>query len=177
MELQNGFFLSNVEVGDEDAYVTHLSDGQIGEMIPVLPYPYGRAQAESWVQHRITFRTQSGLETTFAIRRPEGQLIGSVGVDDYLVGKQHTAELGYWLAPSERGRGLATAAVIAFIRYAFDSLRLAEITARTLSCNPASTRVLEKAYFRFIEVRSSFTKTRKGTFDTRFYKLSRENSP
>lgn len=155
----------------------HLADGRISETIPVLPFPYGRPQAEWWVQHRTAFRQKWDAETTFAIRRPCGQLVGSVGVDDYPVGSHEAAELGYWIAAAERGRGLATIAALAFVAYSFSTLKLNALTARTLSCNPASAHVLKKLGFELTAVKEKYTTTRAGTFDTLFYRLDRDRVP
>jgi len=97
--------------------------------------------------------------------------VGSVGVDDFPIGQRDAAEFGYWLAPDERGKGLATEAASAFVQYGFSRLGLKRITARTLSCNPASKRVLEKIGFQLIEIKPAHTITRVGTFDTLFFEL------
>jgi RimJ/RimL family protein N-acetyltransferase len=174
LELLNGYHLSGFAAGDEDALVAHLGDGRIGEMIPVLPHPYGPAHAEWWVRHRVAFRTRTGVETTFAIRDSHGRLVGSVGVDDYPVGVADSAELGYWVAPAERGRGVATAAATAFVSYAFTTIGLTVLTSQTLSCNAASTRILERLGFEYIETKKQHTSTRLGRFDTHFYRLTRD---
>ncbi|MFN0182172.1 MAG: GNAT family N-acetyltransferase [Gemmatimonadales bacterium] len=174
LPLDDGFYLSGVEVSDEDAFVTHLGDGEIGNWIPVLPRPYGREEARSWVRHRVAHRATTGVETTFAIRSPDGFLVGSVGVDDYPVGVQDWAELGYWLAPAERGRGLATSAVGSLVPHAFEHLHLARITASTLSNNRPSIRVLEKSGFRLLGEKPRQTRTGTGMRDTLFFELRRE---
>jgi RimJ/RimL family protein N-acetyltransferase len=55
--------------------------------------------------------------------------------------------LGYWLRPSDRGRGLATAAVCALAGAAFESLGVVEVRADVDARNVASRRVLERAGF------------------------------
>lgn len=67
------------------------------------------------------------------------RLIGGVGIKG--------AELGYWIAPSYRGRGYATEAGRALIAAARDSLRLDHLTARHMIENPASACVLRKFGF------------------------------
>ncbi|HEX8645635.1 MAG TPA: GNAT family N-acetyltransferase [Thermoleophilaceae bacterium] len=57
-------------------------------------------------------------------------------------------ELGYAIAPAERGRGLATAAVEAMLREAFADPAVTAVIAHTLPEANASTRVLEKSGFR-----------------------------
>jgi ribosomal-protein-alanine N-acetyltransferase len=59
------------------------------------------------------------------------------------------AELGYWLGEPFGGRGIATQAVVALTRWAFDTLDLERIFAVPFASNPASVRVLEKAGFAF----------------------------
>ncbi|HKP89909.1 MAG TPA: GNAT family N-acetyltransferase [Thermoleophilaceae bacterium] len=59
------------------------------------------------------------------------------------------AELGYEIAPSRQGRGLATAAVHALLAEAFAHGRVTEVIAHTLAERNASNRVLEKAGFVF----------------------------
>ena len=171
LEIGNGYHLSGLRRGDEDALVAHLADGRIGEMIPVLPYPYGRSEAQWWVRHRAAFREQAGVEMTFAIRRPDGFLVGSVGADDYPVGERDSAELGYWVAPAERGRGLGTRAVAAFITHAFETLGLARLTAAALACNTGSLRLHSKTGFRRLGSAPEPIVTRAGTFEALLHEL------
>ena len=59
-------------------------------------------------------------------------------------------EIGYTIAPSLRGRGLATLAAIELVRLALAEPRVRAVQAHTLAERNASTRVLEKAGFRFV---------------------------
>ena len=58
-------------------------------------------------------------------------------------------ELGYEIAESRAGRGLATAATRAMVEEAFADERVSTVIAHTLPERNASNRVLEKAGFRF----------------------------
>lgn len=58
-------------------------------------------------------------------------------------------ELGYEIAESRQGRGLATAATRAMVSEAFADQRITAVIAHTLPERNASNRVLEKAGFRF----------------------------
>jgi RimJ/RimL family protein N-acetyltransferase len=58
------------------------------------------------------------------------------------------AEIGYEIAESRRGRGLATAAARAMVAEAFRDESVAAVIAHTLPERNASNRVLEKAGFR-----------------------------
>lgn len=58
-------------------------------------------------------------------------------------------ELGYEIAESRRGRGLATAATRAMLAEAFADARVSAVIAHTLAERNASNRVLERVGFRY----------------------------
>jgi RimJ/RimL family protein N-acetyltransferase len=58
-------------------------------------------------------------------------------------------EVGYEIAETRQGRGLATAATNAMVAEAFADDRVTEVIAHTLPERNASTRVLEKAGFTY----------------------------
>lgn len=77
------------------------------------------------------------------IRRESGELIGNAGLRRPAAWS-HDAEIGYELAPDHWGRGYATEAGQAILRFGFVDLGLHRIAAWTLADNIASVRVLEK---------------------------------
>jgi RimJ/RimL family protein N-acetyltransferase len=69
-------------------------------------------------------------------------VIGAVGLR---VDRDHArAELGYWIGKPYWGRGYATEAARAALRWGFDSLGLERIYAYHFARNAASGRVLRK---------------------------------
>jgi RimJ/RimL family protein N-acetyltransferase len=64
------------------------------------------------------------------------------------VAKGVQAELGWCLDPAYGGRGLATEAVRALIRLAFDQLRLRRVTANCFADNEPSWRLMERVGMR-----------------------------
>ncbi len=166
LNVRDGFYLTSVHSKDKAAYLEHLNDKSISDAIPVLPYPYTEAAAAWWIQHRLELLSENGKEISFVLRNSEGYLIGSVGVDDFKIGKTHRAEIGYWLAKAYRGQSLASDAVGVFVRYAFDQLEVTRLTAHTLDFNIASAKILEKNGFKLEGRLRQHTKTRSGVFDT-----------
>ena len=63
--------------------------------------------------------------------------------------KDGVVELGYEIAETRQGRGLATAATQAMLAEAFADERVMAVIAHTLPEHNASNRVLEKAGFQF----------------------------
>ena len=78
------------------------------------------------------------------IERESGQLIGGVG---FLGPPDDTGsiEIGYGIAPEQRGRGLATEAVQGLLAFAWSHPSVRRVRASTEATNLASQRVLEKA--------------------------------
>jgi RimJ/RimL family protein N-acetyltransferase len=79
-------------------------------------------------------------------------------------------EVGYWLFPEARGRGLATRAVRAVAREAFAS-GFSRIEANVRIGNDASVRVLERAGFSREGVKRSLLRHGGGRADATFFSL------
>jgi [ribosomal protein S5]-alanine N-acetyltransferase len=75
-------------------------------------------------------------------------LAGTIGVTNVVRGPLQGAKLGYWVDRARQGKGLASAAVGAVARFAFEEAGLHRLEAWTLVDNHASQRILEKNGFR-----------------------------
>jgi ribosomal-protein-alanine N-acetyltransferase len=91
----------------------------------------------------------------FAILDGE-EIAGTINLFHIVREVLQSGTIGYWVAGTRNGRGLATAAVEDVVAYAFDELGLHRVEAATLVDNAASQRVLEKAGFERIGVVRSF---------------------
>jgi RimJ/RimL family protein N-acetyltransferase len=95
---------------DADDCAAACNDPLIQRYLPLLARPYTRQDALTW------FANQSG--TQYAVVDPDtDRLLGAVGLVPHGKG---VAEVGYWVAPWARGRGIATAAVNAITAEAFE---------------------------------------------------------
>jgi [ribosomal protein S5]-alanine N-acetyltransferase len=107
---------------------------------------------------------------------PHREMVGAIGC--HWTSRPHaTMELGYWLAKFVWGRGVATEAADAVVRFAFANYPVERIQARTIHGNDASSKVLEKVGFRREGVlRSSLF--RRGKFeDVTMFSLLRSELP
>ncbi|MBW4564568.1 MAG: GNAT family N-acetyltransferase [Mojavia pulchra JT2-VF2] len=145
--LKNSFSLSNLQATDAIAYVEHLNDPMIHKTTENIPYPYTKEHALHWIQRHTDITNQYGKPHVLAIRNPQAQLIGSIGIGEMDGRHPHVAELGYWLASSYWGQGIMTRAVKVFIDYAFTELGLLRLWTRVFEFNLRSRRVLEKNGF------------------------------
>ncbi len=75
-----------------------------------------------------------------------GEVIGNCGIRLTAAGS-HEAKIGYELSPNQWGRGYATEAVAAILRFGFTELGVHRVSAWLVADNVASARVLEKNGF------------------------------
>lgn len=88
----------------------------------------------------------------FAIVDDGGAIAGALNISNVVRAAFRSANVGYWVAQSHNGRGLATAAVGEAVAFAFGEGALHRLEAGTLVDNLASQRVLEKNGFERIGV-------------------------
>jgi RimJ/RimL family protein N-acetyltransferase len=107
-----------------------------------FPHPYTEESGRTW----IATASKEDPPTSLAIE-VDGAAAGGIGLIPGGDVNRHTAELGYWLGEACWNRGIATAAVRAFIPYARETFRAERLFAEVFSNNLASMRVLEKCGF------------------------------
>jgi ribosomal-protein-serine acetyltransferase len=89
---------------------------------------------------------EAGTDFPFAVLE-EGEVVGAVGCHRGRLDAS-IAEIGYWLRTDRTGRGYATEAAEAVVRWGFDTLGLARLELRAGVGNEASQRVAERLGFR-----------------------------
>lgn len=93
------------------------------------------------------FESSPFAPKTFIVEKKDGSKIGyTVHFNSYL-GLGEFLEIGYAIAPSERGKGYCTEAAQLMVDYLFLSKDVSRIQATISTRNKASERVLEKAGF------------------------------
>jgi len=128
---------------DVDTLAEIANDREIWRNVrDTFPHPYTREAAKGWVK----FCQSANEPHPFAIEF-QGRLIGGIGLHPFDDVHRHSAELGYWLAKSHWGQGIATEAVRKIVEYGFQNLNLERIQAGIYDWNDASGRVLLKAGF------------------------------
>jgi len=83
----------------------------------------------------------------FFIEKKGGSKIGLMNYFNSYLGMGELLEIGYFLAPNERGKGYCTEAAQLMVDYLFLSMDVSRIQATISTGNKASERVLEKAGF------------------------------
>lgn len=108
--------------------------------------PYRESDARGWIAGmRALEKAGTALEMAIA-DRSTGRLVGAIGVTD-LDWTHGVGEIGYWVAPASRNRGVATTALRLISRWALGPLGLERVEVRVRRGNDASCHVAEAAGF------------------------------
>ena len=131
---------------DVDAIYEACQDPET-QRYTTVPSPYERRHAEEFVP-RVAAEWRSGAHVTWAIREGE-VLAGTIGL--YRLDGRGAGELGYWVSPWSRRRGVLTEAARAVIDWGFaaDGLGLHRIEWRAVVGNLGSARAARTLGFRF----------------------------
>ena len=140
-------------IGDAPQLAELANDLGVAGMLATMPYPYRLADAEAFLA-----RTP-GEAPEFAVEHRQFGLIGMLG---FKAGER--PEVGYWLGRPFWGRGYATEALSAALRWAKADWRRNVVWAGHFADNPASGQVLCKAGFLYtgdVELRDCLARGEK----------------
>lgn len=129
--------------GDAPRLAELLNDLELVQWLTLVPYPYGLEDAKAFIE-----RVREHEPYTYAIEH-NGVLVGAVGVG---------AQLGYWIAKTHHGMGLATEAAEAAIEGYFQRGN-ALLKSSYHEANLGSRRVQEKLGFRDVGRGSSVVRS------------------
>jgi len=136
-----------------------------------FPSPYSEQDAINW----LSIATKREHQLNFAVCRTDGTYIGGIGFIPGSDIESRTWEVGYWLGEAFWGQGLATDAVVAFTRWAFETFpELGRIEAGIFDGNVGSTKVVEKSGFTFEGRRRRAVEKNGVVIDLLMYSLLRE---
>jgi len=117
------------------AYVEHLPSRERAELSPAwLAQLAGSSHCDSWI-HGFSLVHQSS-----------DTVVGRCGFKGPPT-PEGVVEIAYGVSPEHQGRGYATEAAAALVRYAMSNEQVQTVRAHTLPGASASTRVLEKCGF------------------------------
>jgi [ribosomal protein S5]-alanine N-acetyltransferase len=114
---------------------------------PVREESYYTEDGQRTLVRTALERHAEGTLQPHVVLDEDGRVVGRATLNEIVRGPLQSCSLGYWLAATATGRGLATAAVRDMQRVAFEQLGLHRIQAGTLVDNVRSQRVLERTGF------------------------------
>jgi RimJ/RimL family protein N-acetyltransferase len=126
--------------------MTEACQDRLIQRYTLVPVPYGEDDARTFLAGMPAAR-EAGEALSLAVSARDGDgLLGMVGVQRFQW-QHRSADIGYWIVPAARGRGIATRAVVLLSRWALRELGLARLQLDADVENPASHRVAERAGF------------------------------
>ncbi|MGX6601967.1 GNAT family N-acetyltransferase [Micromonosporaceae bacterium Da 78-11] len=147
---------------DAGAVAAGYDDPLSHRFLPV-PSPYTRKHAEQFVTEGVAAVLADGGVACAIVDPHTDELLGGIGLDRVSRARGQ-AEIGYWVGPWARHRGVATAAVRALSTHAFGTgLRRLELL--THGENPVSQRVAFAAGYQREGVRREALPDRNGGRD------------
>jgi RimJ/RimL family protein N-acetyltransferase len=168
----DGLLLRGLEPDDAEALAEAFQDD---DLVEAADLPFMRPTAEDMrraVTEFLPSVREAGAMVAFLILdEADGRLLGGAALHHVDV-EEGRGEVGYWLLPGARGRGVATRSARVVAEWGF-SLGLERIEAQTSLGNAASQRVLEHAGFTREGVRRSVRRQRGGREDRVVFSLLR----
>jgi RimJ/RimL family protein N-acetyltransferase len=129
--------------GDVDVVLAAFADPELREA-GNLPN-FGREQMLQSLPHLPALAASGRLLPLIAVDATGGEILGG-GTLHHLDAERAIVEIGYWLMPHARGRGVATRIARLLAQHAF-SLGVQRVEAYVNVGNAPSDRVLERARF------------------------------
>lgn len=111
----------------------------------VVPHHYTERHARDFISHSAGER-EAGREIALAVVGADDGVLGALGLSnfDWTDGK---GEIGYWMAPEARRRGIGARATRMLAEWALAALGLERIELLAHPDNEASQRLAERAGF------------------------------
>ena len=110
-----------------------------------VPAPYTEADAHDFVaMHERDLAGGTGVHL-LAVEDTSDSLLGAVGLS--IDRRDDSAEVGYWVVPDARGRGVATRATRLVLRFGLAHLDVAYVMLHSAVVNPASNAVARSLGF------------------------------
>ncbi len=132
--------LRKITIEDIPFLVKYANNKKISDYVLNIPYPYSEPDAVFRISYVVQgFKNKVRYVFTITFQESK-ELIGEIGL--HLNNQNDIAQLGYWVAEPFWGKGIATEATAAILRFGFEKLNLAMIFAECHAENKASQRVL-----------------------------------
>lgn len=137
------------DLGDLEAFCAMEAEPEVRQYVGGRPR--SRAEAERRFREGALRPARDKLAMWATVYKPEQRYIGRCGLYPHITSDGEMvpgeATLAFYLAREYWGRGLATEAARAFVKFGFEDLDLTRIVATVQAGNDASVRVLKKLGF------------------------------
>ena len=167
-----GLRLRPITAEDAPRIVEACTDAETQRWLGQLPSPYTLEDALVYVESRTRMHAEGSGETWAVTEPGDDRILGTVGWFNHVPSVE--AEIGYWVHPDARGRGVATRALALATDYAVDRLGVQKVTCFAAVGNVGSRRVIEANGFRQYGVERLSANVREGRADLALYDVLAE---
>lgn len=108
------------------------------------PHPKSHDEVRRWIESTLRSYAEHGHALWILELRESGEFIGDCGLTWQPVDGDRFLEVGYRLLPEYQGKGFATEAAAACLRFAFERLEAEHVVAIINPENTPSRRVAER---------------------------------
>jgi RimJ/RimL family protein N-acetyltransferase len=158
--------LSALSEADAERIFEIQSSWNVARMLRLATFPPDLVAIRGWLaHHREEWREGKAFRFGVLLDR---HLVGCADVDDIAEGG---GDLGYWLDEAFWGRGIASEAAAAVLRFAVEKLGLERLHSGHADDNEASGKVLMKLGFRPVGEVTKYSRARGHDIVHRAYRL------
>jgi [ribosomal protein S5]-alanine N-acetyltransferase len=123
--------------------VRSCNDPEIRRFLPPIPIPYTERDAREFIADAVP-ALERGQVRLVGADPATGRLMGAIAIRILEPG---LAQTGYWVAPGDRGRGVAPRMLRLLSRWTLTELPIERLQLITDTENPASMAVAERSGF------------------------------
>jgi RimJ/RimL family protein N-acetyltransferase len=140
---REGFTLRPWDANDASSLIKHANNPRVAANLrDGFPHPYTPGDAQKWLD-----MVGKNKEDVILAIEVQGEAAGGIGLHGMKDVYRYNCEIGYWLSEIHWGKGIATEAVGAMVKFAFEQTQWLRLFASIFENNFASMRVLEKNGF------------------------------
>lgn len=136
-----GLLIRSLQLSDAAPLAAIWTDPQVTQF---MGGPRDRAEVQRWLEEDALLPDPPEIDLWPVVEKSSGRVVGHCGLTEKEVDGQNEVELVYVLEPGSWGKGYATEAASAMMRYAFEELGLPRVIALIDPRNAPSERVALK---------------------------------
>ena len=152
----NRLYLRQIRIDDYNDICSILQDINV---MYAWQHAFSDQEVSEWINENITRYTRDGYSYWAVMEKDNQKLIGVTGLIAEQANNEEYVGIGYIYNKSHWNKGYAFESASACVKYAFDTLRLDEITAQIRPDNLPSRRLAEKLS---MKIKKEFIKNYKG---------------
>jgi RimJ/RimL family protein N-acetyltransferase len=164
--------LRAIEPTDAEHFIRWNLDSERAQNLDFVWPPQSSAAVQAWAEEKSRQKLENDA-FHWVIEDKNGAPVGSISTHNCHP-RNGTFSYGVDVAPEERGKGYASAAIRLVLKYYFEELRYQKVTVPVHANNPASINLHEKLGFQREGTLRRMLFTQSGYVDVHWYGMTKE---